>query len=139
MPSWSPGARDFPLTVTLDPRMSTDAETQAQIKVLVGKAIDGDPARGDSVAFGPVNPTPTASLMQSPRAIPFPQPGPAAEKADSASSNLIIWTTLATALLVVALLWVRQRPQSLSDAQRADLIARLKTVLDSENTNAAEA
>ncbi|WP_157215382.1 flagellar basal-body MS-ring/collar protein FliF [Flavisphingomonas formosensis] len=134
---WDPAARSFPLAIILAPKTSLDAGAQADLRTRVASAIGADPSRGDSIRFGTLPQAgqaalaPPASARHAAASVPLPD-----DQAEEPKWRLhsVLWPAIAIGLVLVLILVLRGRAATtLSDAERADLAARLRHALDTEN------
>jgi flagellar M-ring protein FliF len=140
---WTPADRDFPLQIAFASAAPLDSNTQEKLRALGENTVGFDLAKGDAIVFGiaPEAPAPR-TLNGANEAARRPVATFVASREESSAGD---WQTLGTAGLVLGLLLVLvlaaarrlRAPRRLSDKQRQDFVARLRTALQQGGSHAA--
>lgn len=140
---WTPETRKFPLQITITSETDLDSSTQENLRNLAIGAIGPNLANSDIVNFS----TSMSAVAPPANAPPRPQAAPQAAvpfAANTAAEEPGWFSELALGLLpLLALIGIfvlirRARgPRKLSEKQRADFVARLRTALDQGDVHAA--
>lgn len=143
--NWSPGARQFPLQITLSPATPLDPASQENVRSIVAGAIASSATQDDVIAFGAAAEAasvPLPDVQHTDAAQQMMRP-PAALPLAEEEHDWLLETGLVFALLVLVLvgffLLLRQlrNPRRLSEQQRADFVAKLRAGLQQEGEHAA--
>lgn len=146
---WTPGQRNFSLTVDIVTPAASDAEAQKNIRVAAANAIMDDPALGDDVSVLPPNPAPPAvSGDVAPDAVAqvtvaSAQPVPTAVSTSKLPGYMFWIAAILVALLGLVLYGGRLlRPnrtvRRLTEAERQDFASRFQVLLEQGERDAID-
>jgi len=136
---WNPGARTFPLAVTIVSSNVVDDATRANAKALVAAAIASDPAKGDTLDFRVQDSEARTGTSSPARVAHDIATGEAPLSPNDGAMPLVLSVLLFLALvgLVSAALWHLLRPRRLADTRRAELAAKFREILGEGERDAA--
>ncbi|MEJ0027190.1 MAG: flagellar basal-body MS-ring/collar protein FliF [Rhizomicrobium sp.] len=140
--AWSPGARQFPLRVTLSSMRPLDATAQATVRGLVASVTGPATLTEDAVDFAITAPQTQIPAASSP--LPPAKPVaalvvPLAEDGYGWLAESAVTVILLVAILAAVFIVLRQarKPRRLNAQQRSALVLRLRAALDSGGAHAA--
>jgi flagellar M-ring protein FliF len=138
MDSWDPAARTFPLAIVLAPNSTLDAGAKADVRAMTAEAVTFDAGRGDSINFGSIGAPQFSASMPPRKQASHPMwPVDTVQEKPVSPVSLFAWIGGGIVLLFALLLVWRRRPDGhLTEVQRAQLVARLKSALDGEDGHA---
>jgi flagellar M-ring protein FliF len=138
--AWTPGARGFPLNVSVSLPTTPSAAVEQQLRAAITTADNLDPAKGDVLVISVANPawnSPQAAPSQARAAAPGLRPSatPASTFSLWVSAGLLLLALAAVGGLILA--GRRRSPPRLTPGQRSAMAARLQALLDAEKAHAA--
>jgi flagellar M-ring protein FliF len=138
------GVRDFGLKISLAPLAALPQGWEETARAVVSQAVGTSSLNDDEIAFG----RPTEATPQAPAENTVPSStersidasGPLAIPAEQSTWVLELAMALIPVLVVIALFFLlrRARPRRLSERQKSDLAAKLRTVLERGEAHATE-
>ncbi len=133
-PDWTAATRSFPLKVTIVPSAMLDSAARDNVRSLVAAAVGFDPAKSDTIEFGSTPDQTLAPAITAPKKISAPARGAddssSLPTVDSVQPLLTVLLFLLLFGIACAVLWRLRRPKRLTEAQRTQLAAKFRSLLE---------